>query len=360
MNRTPTVLVVEDDNLVRETLGCVLEDDGFNVDLVANGEAALQLIYERQPDIVISDIRMPIVDGYELFRRMQADRSLMEIPVIFISALASQNDVRQGMALGVADYLTKPFDPPQVCQAIRVRLRQKSRLNEMIKLQDKVLMRYLPHEMRTPLSGIIGYADLMLHTAEAGEGLSSEETKDMGNQIMLSGQRLLKLSDKLMLLSELQQEKEDKWLVKASIEWLSVAESHLKDVSHMYGRDDDLQIDLQTRSLDCPAHLVSTVISELVENGFKFSMPGQAVILTGREVPEGYLITVLDRGRGMTEEQLRQTGAFVQHNRAKYEQQGLGVGLEMVRKFCKRCQVELSLERPQEGGLKVELLFPQR
>jgi two-component system, sensor histidine kinase and response regulator len=358
MNKVPLILVVEDDYLVRETLASVLENDGFTVDLAENGEEALRRMYQRNPDIVISDIRMPMMDGYELFRRMQNDRSLVAIPLIFISALAAASDLRQGMALGVADYITKPFDPPALCQAVRVRLRQKTRLNELIDSHEKVLTRYLPHEMRTPLNGVIGFADLMLYTAQTGEGLSCAETRDIGNQIMHSGQRLLKLTDNLMLLLELGRNNAEIMPFDPNTEWLPDTEVCLKSIAHMYGREEDLQIDLEAWSMAMSARHVSAVLCQLVDNGFKFSMPGTHVVITGSEVPEGYKITVTDRGRGMTNEQLAQTGVFIQHDRAKYEQQGLGLGLEIVRRFCLCSHVDLTLESRQGRGLKVELRFP--
>ncbi|MCB0014960.1 MAG: response regulator, partial [Anaerolineales bacterium] len=118
------VLVVEDEAAIREEIVDMLRLDGYDVVEARDGEVAIGLAREELPDLVISDIMMPNIDGFELFHILKEDSQTANIPFIFLSALAAYDDVRQGMEMGADDYLTKPFDFHQLINAVQARLRK--------------------------------------------------------------------------------------------------------------------------------------------------------------------------------------------------------------------------------------------
>ncbi len=105
------ILVVDDDRVIQQLLVVNLELEGYEVDTASDGEEAVEKATATRYDCVLLDIMMPKFDGREVFRRIKADSKRKDTPVVFLSARAQDMDVRQGFELGVAAYVTKPFDP---------------------------------------------------------------------------------------------------------------------------------------------------------------------------------------------------------------------------------------------------------
>jgi DNA-binding response OmpR family regulator len=111
---TGHVLVADDDSLVADLLTHKLTTRGYRVSIAANGEEAMQLIARDRPDAVLLDAMMPIMDGYEVLRRMRADESLARIPVIMLTARKQEGDIVGALELGANDFVVKPFIPEEV------------------------------------------------------------------------------------------------------------------------------------------------------------------------------------------------------------------------------------------------------
>ena len=118
----PQILVVEDDPAIRETLVDILEFNQFQVISATNGEEGLALAQRHQPDVILSDFAMPVMDGFALLAALRADDRTRSIPVIILSASIEAERMRQGMDLGAEDYITKPFTEDQIIRSIRARL----------------------------------------------------------------------------------------------------------------------------------------------------------------------------------------------------------------------------------------------
>ncbi len=116
------ILVVEDDPAIRSNLDRLLRIEGFEVLTAEHGAEALALMNNRCPDLVLSDVTMPVMDGHSLLAAMRADQSLALVPVILLTALADRSSMRQGMNIGADDYLTKPFQRDELLAAIRTRM----------------------------------------------------------------------------------------------------------------------------------------------------------------------------------------------------------------------------------------------
>lgn len=112
------MLVVDDDRVIQQLLEVNLELEGYEVAKASDGEEALRMARQFQPDIMLLDVMMPKFDGREVCRRIKADPSTSHIPVIFLSARAQDMDVSSGLELGASAYLTKPFDPVDLLEMV--------------------------------------------------------------------------------------------------------------------------------------------------------------------------------------------------------------------------------------------------
>jgi putative two-component system response regulator len=124
------ILLVEDDTLLLEVMRSILEGEGFEIFPASNGKQALDLFVGVKPELVISDIMMPEMDGYELLEAIRATPSGVTVPFLFLSARTERGDVSRARMLGVDDYLFKPFDAPELTSAVRARL-DRRRLVEL-------------------------------------------------------------------------------------------------------------------------------------------------------------------------------------------------------------------------------------
>lgn len=125
-NRKPVILVVDDtpDNL---SLMSGLLSDKYTVKVAPNGEKALKIAHgDNRPDLVLLDIMMPVMDGYEVCRQLKADPATSAIPVIFLTAKTLVEDEQRGFALGAVDYITKPVSPPILMARVRTHLTLKA------------------------------------------------------------------------------------------------------------------------------------------------------------------------------------------------------------------------------------------
>ncbi len=115
----PRILVVDDDPVIVRLLEVNFRLEGFEVVTALRGEDALALSREAPPDIILLDVMMPGMDGYEVCRQLRETPELAQVPVLFLSARARDDDRSRGMGLGVADYVTKPFDPTELVALVR-------------------------------------------------------------------------------------------------------------------------------------------------------------------------------------------------------------------------------------------------
>jgi DNA-binding response OmpR family regulator len=112
------ILVADDDPVIVRLLQVNFRLEGYEVDTAAHGEEALKKVRETHPDLILLDVMMPGLDGWEVCRQLKADPMTSGIPIIFLSARAQEEDRRKGHSLGVVDYVTKPFDPGELVTLI--------------------------------------------------------------------------------------------------------------------------------------------------------------------------------------------------------------------------------------------------
>ncbi len=162
--RNALVLIVDDVEINREILGEIVSDMGYQTQLAESGIQALERIRERPPNLVLSDISMPEMDGYELCRRLKADVHTRDIPIIFISAFDKTTDIVKGFELGGGDYITKPFIPELVKARVNVHLklyeatRKVTEANRHLQISVNEQIKQLEQERRGVLYALVGVA----------------------------------------------------------------------------------------------------------------------------------------------------------------------------------------------------------
>jgi two-component system sensor histidine kinase/response regulator len=194
--RNYTILVIEDEELIRLSLVDILELNHFTVFQAVNGKAGLAQAVSIRPALIITDINMPEMGGFELLQRIAQNNDLKTIPVIVISALADRSDVRHGMELGAADYISKPFTETEVVKAVHTQLAKKDVVKEL-----EAFAHTVAHDLKNPLATLNLRLELLERLLPGSESLAL--TKSM-TEAQRSANRLANMIDDLLILSGVQ------------------------------------------------------------------------------------------------------------------------------------------------------------
>lgn len=350
------ILVIEDEKAIRENILELLETQDFEAIGAENGRIGVKIATEQVPDLILCDVMMPELDGYEVLEALRADPLTVTIPFIFLTAKADKSDTRKGMELGADDYLTKPCRAVELLRAVESRLeKQAAAERQAQKKLDELrgnITHALPHELRTPLNGIIGLSNLLL---EELDSLEPSESRQMIEQIQISGDRLYRLIQNFLLYAELELIATNPERIKAlrSCQVSTVKEliaTQALQQARAADREADLRLELQDSSVLIEANRLKKLLEELIDNAFKFSAPGTPVTITSQVTQNNFILSVSNQGRGMSAEQIAEIGAYMQFERKLYEQQGSGLGLS----------ISQSIAEIYGGNLKIESLPNQQ
>jgi two-component system, sensor histidine kinase and response regulator len=361
-----SILVIEDEPQIRHNLQEILNLWHFETNTAPNGLIGIDMAQQILPDLIICDITMPELDGHDVIRILRQDETTANIPFIFLTALGDTPQRRQGMELGASDYLTKPFQPDELKQAVKTQLQKRERLDiahdrQLNALRSSINLA-LPHELHTPLHGIIGSAELLIRENET---MSSDERLELAHQIRHSGHRLYDLTRDFLFYAELE-------MLAMSPDRAKAIERHRKQatlpcrvitsiaerLAKRYSRSTDLHIEVQNHSIPIGESNFNKLMEKLIDNAFKFSPTGSPVQIIGRCFDGVYHIDVMDMGRGMTADQIANISAYMQFDRQRHEQQGAGLGLAIVKHLIELHGGELSVRSLVNEETIVHLALP--
>ena len=336
----PIILVVEDDMALLEGIRELLELSEYKVLTATNGQEALEVLEKKHPDLIVSDIMMPEMDGYQFHEKVREQPELSTIPFIFLTARGEKADIRRGKELGADDYITKPFDDEDLLVAVRAKLSRwdnlrQQRDEEVADLKSKILLT-LSHEFRTPLTYIINYSDLL---ELEGQEIATEDFSDFMLGIRRGALRLNSLVDDFLILVEIETgEAEDAYryrrrrLEETSL-WLRVMAKPYQPRAEERGLTLITDIPEELPPLVVDEAYFSDAIGRLLDNAIKFSTDESEWIRFSAEAKGDRLILrVQDQGQGIREQDLGGLfDVFYQIDRAKREQQGSGSGLAICK-----------------------------
>jgi signal transduction histidine kinase len=353
-----TVLVVDDEPHNLEVLQGFLHLEGFNVLTAEDGEAALISLPKGRPDLVLLDVRMPGLDGFEVCRRIKDNPATAFVPVVIVTALHGTQERVRGAAAGADEFLTKPFDHTELITRVKALLRIKlyhdqvvtanAELEERVHARTAELERALAelrgldhlksqfitnvsHELRTPLHHVKGYIDLL------AEGAMGNLTPKQAEGLSLTQEAVERLEKVVYDIVDFSTLDEDA-LNFEPIYLLDVCRSVINGYTAMANRR-KVSITLSMGN-DLPLVLadrvaVTRVLQHLLDNAIKFGPASQVVQIQVDRRAERVRLAVRDQGPGLAPVEVdRIFDVFYQvDGSATRRAGGLGVGLALVRKL---------------------------
>ncbi|MDE2138105.1 MAG: response regulator, partial [Gammaproteobacteria bacterium] len=354
----PRILLADDNADMRQYVSDLL-GAYYEVTAVPDGEAALQAARETQPDLVLSDIMMPRLDGLGLLRALRADEATRRLPIILLSARAGEEASVGAMDAGADDYLVKPFTARELIARVRAHVelarerhgfeRELERANQELRAVNRELdafTRTVSHDLRTPLGAMTGFAEFLLG---GKPGPLNEKQREYLGDILESGQRLSRLTEDLLRFAAAAHRP----LARESV---AVAALVHTIVDELKSTQPDRPMTVRIGALP-DAHadptLLRQVFANLIGNAFKFTRDRTRakIEIEGHSDATTCTYCVRDNGVGFDMQDLERLFASFERARDVARFEGTGLGLAIVRDVIERHGGRIcALGRPGEGA----------
>jgi len=345
MDKKYTILAVDDTIENLSYLNTILNET-YNVRATPDVNLAIQSIQLNKPDLILLDIKMPIIDGFEACKLIKQNKDLEQIPIIFISALDDINNKVEAFENGGVDYITKPFEPKEVLARIKTQLEifeNKRTIDKLLKQQDMFIKKIM-HEMNTPLSII----SLNCDSLEREFGFKNElET------IKASTKTLSSIYGDLTYLIK----KESREYEQTTINLLKFISSRLAFFDELANVKDitiDFQVDSEFEILFNEYEL-ERVIDNTLSNAIKYSNPATTIEVFVGIIENKPIVSIKDEGVGIENPQDIFTPYF-QHSKLNM---GLGLGLTIVKDICDKYKVYIEVQSTLNKGTTITYDFSQ-
>lgn len=361
-----TVLIVDDEpinlNVLIETLG----HEGLNVSVARSGDAALAQARKVTPDIILLDVLMPGIDGFETCRRLKEDPRTQAIPVIFMTALSDTENLLKGFDAGGVDYITKPVQIKEVLarvnthitiQKLQTQLRGQAQHLEELNAQKDKYFSIIAHDLRSSFTGVLSFANFLNHL----DDLEEETRGKLIHQFQDHAENLFALLDNLLNWSKVQR----KTIVfQPEVTRLkTLVERNIKLLKSHAGQKHITLADRVQENLfvEADINMLDTVIRNLLTNAVKFTRPGGSVQISAHSDEGTVTVSVSDTGIGIPREKLPDLFRIdVRTQRSgTADEQGTGLGLILCKEFIEKHQGRIGVESEPEQGTTVWFSVPR-
>jgi len=342
------ILVIEDDTGITNVLKTIFSINKVHAKFASNGTDGISIIRESEVDLVLCDIMLPDMMGYDILKEVKEDIRTYRIPFIFVTALADPVNVRTGMNLGADDYITKPFTAADLMSAITSRLQLKEDSDQMYRQTVNhqlfnVINNNFNHEFMTPLNGILNAADLL---QDFRDDADLPQFQKLTNAISSSGLRIHRNIKKLFLFSLLNSGKNIDTESQSEFEPAVLLQAAINNLAREYAHKDfapRLNIEANDTRHGNTAY-ISFIITELADNAFKYHSGNTPVAIRLYNEGGAMAITITNNTAAGLKLDYAGISAFKKFHEATCLT-GLGIGLYNCKKLCELIGYHFCIEQ---------------
>jgi two-component system, sensor histidine kinase and response regulator len=380
-----TILIVDDNPQNLQVLGKILQENNYKIEFSISGEAALNWVKTKKFDLILLDINMPGLNGFEVCRRMRSNPEMDNVPIIFLSADADRESILKGFELGAQDYVTKPFDSRELLVRAKTHLKLKDSLQKLAKfnkvLEEKVVVRTLElkqsneklkasnlklyeldkaktgflnlisHEIRTPLNGISGPLELLKHTVDIGE------IGELVKILDISVQRLESFAADALLITRLKTKQTE--IKREEVHLLTLIEELLEEEKRKF---QSVNINVKDKSkirhdlITGETLLIKKCIYNIIDNAIRYSPEDRPVEIIIYDENQTVVCDISDSGKGFAEGDAERVFELFTTD-DEYKDNSIGIGLTICKMIMEAHLGSIIIGNNHEGGAFVKLVF---
>ena len=363
------ILIVDDVPQNLQVLRSTLQKADYRIAAANNGEVALRYLQKNTPDLILLDVMMPVLNGFEVCQQIKAQEHLKDIPIIFLTARTEKEDVVSGFEAGGVDYITKPFNMAELMSRVKTHIELKQARDTILNINQELvelneekteLMHIASHDLKNPLTAILMHAQSLIdRSTDDAENLES------GEAVLRSGKKMLDIITNLLDIQRLEAGKES--YNPELIDLIELVSQSLKDHQrHAKNKNIDLQWQPENDLFftESDWRLLQQILDNLLSNALKYSPPGTCVRveLTASQDQEQVYLAITDSGPGFTEKDRQQMfKKFARLSaRPTAGEDSTGLGLSIVKRLCSLLGVELELDSAPGEGSCFRLVLPRQ
>ncbi len=356
--RQPLLLIVDDIAENLRILGNIFRDVGLQIAIAPNGKRAISLARAKLPDIILLDVQMPEMDGFEVCRILKESDETKDIPILFLTAKNSQEDILKGFELGAVDYIPKPFNQKELIARVKTHIELKQarervenyagELTELIATKDR-FFNIIAHDLKSPFNALLGFTEALEHDAET---IDRTELQKFAKLLHQTADNTFKLVQNLLEWSRLQTNKMAYEPKKLSLPML-VNETLKQLAGQALAKQIVINASVaQDVFVVADEYMVSTVIRNLISNAIKFSNSGNEIVVGASAAGNEVIVSVTDQGVGIIPEVKAQLFNLTNNTstRGTANESGTGLGLLLCKEIIEKHGKKLWLESEPGHG----------
>jgi two-component system sensor histidine kinase/response regulator len=385
--KTFKILVVDDNSKNIQVIGSILRETGYSVGFAFDGQQALALLHKTNDyDLVLLDVNMPVMNGFETCRAMKENENLKDIPVLFLTALSEINDVVAGFDAGGQDYIAKPFNSDELLSRVRTHIELKhakdqlKHVNQWLeeKVQERTLelqqayskleaankdlqaldkakadfLKIISHEINTPLNGIVGFVGILKNE------LIHSELYEMFQYLETSVRRLERFSRISLRITALGTRN---IAIKKEIIWLDqLIESAKKRLAEQIEKkaiEIRVKGDINIASICGEKELIELCFESILKNAIIYSPDGGLITINGTSNDKQIICSFIDQGSGFSTNALTNLYQLFAPGEQHFEG-NKGLDLALVKFILDAHKGEIKISNNEVRGATVTLIFP--
>ena len=363
---TPTVLIVDDNSNNVKIIAITLRELNYKLVIATSGQSAIEMVDKTRPDLVLLDIMMPGMDGYETCEIIKSKKENENLPIIFLTALNDKSNIIRGFEVGGVDYITKPFNKEELISRVKTHLELKFTQDELQKTSDYLynlnslkdkMFSVIGHDLRSPL----GSVKMTL------EYLSETVTETTGEELKITVDLLLKTTDEVFSLLEnllgwAKSQSGNIALNKEPIDLVDlVYKIYLLNKGNLKYKNISFNMEIEPASvIFADLNTITSVFRNLLSNAIKFTPEGGAITIKSKQIANLVEIEFRDTGVGIPEENIPKLFDSNQHltTYGTNRESGSGLGLNLCNDFALKNDGSLRVASVVGQGTSFFLTLP--
>ncbi|MCK9626238.1 MAG: hybrid sensor histidine kinase/response regulator [Bacteroidales bacterium] len=361
------ILIVDDNVFNVQLLVIMLGKNSYRITTATSGTEALQKVESESPDLILLDIMMPDISGYEVAEKLKANQEYQNIPILFLSALNNMEDIIKGFQIGADDYITKPFNKDELLtrithqisliEAKRKLLKQNEELKQLIFERDKFYS-LIAHDLRSPMGILKMSLNILTGIPEDSVGQEMYDIISMANR---TADEMFSMLDNLLKWAKWQMgrllpiyQKFNIVELTRSVTQIFSTISELRKIVIVFDSKDNIDVNIDI-------DMIKTVLRNLISNAIKYSPDGSTINVNIKEDDDKVIVSIQDFGRGIKDSDKDKIfdGKSNYTTYGANNEEGSGLGLVLCKEFITKNNGEIWFISKEKEGSTFSFSLPK-